>query len=552
MSPGKRVAFFAFLFAFAFFVSFGTVQAQTKKSAAKKPPAKAVVKKTTAKSKDARKDTRTAAAKSKSNPKDKKATAKNARNAKNDRSAKNAPKAKKLSKAEQAKLDVKNKKTGKKPTLAERRAEAKRKKEEEARRRAAIAEQRRREEAARIARERRLAFLRGLKTETQANIIKDQTEGEDLRIREAAVEASGDRAGTVVVMESQTGKIVTMVNQDWAIRNSFKPCSTIKLVTGVAGVNENVITDDGAIAGDASSLTLDSALAYSKNPYFQRVGSKVGSTKMVEYARELGLGQKTGINADGETPGRVPYGNNNLRIYSHGDDFEVTPLQLAVLVSALSNGGKKVVPHISKPKVERAGYRPQFNGSIGIPQEKFENLLPGMMGAAEYGTARRGVDPSLGIAGKTGSCIGGGSWVGLFASVAPVENPKYAVVVITRGDGERGRYAAGVAHRIYRELAPRITRDLTRYAALKHQTAPSNIDSQTADADEEDDDDAMAEALTGTEQKVIVVGAQELRKTVIKTAQSKPVFKPVVIPYNKDTKSTEPAKSRPRVIKNER
>ena len=39
------------------------------------------------------------------------------------------------------------------------------------------------------------------------------------------------------MMEAQTGKIVTIVNQDWAIRNSFKPCSTIKLVTGVAGLN---------------------------------------------------------------------------------------------------------------------------------------------------------------------------------------------------------------------------------------------------------------------------------------------------------------------------
>ena len=80
-------------------------------------------------------------------------------------------------------------------------------------------------------------------------------------------------------------------------------------------------------------------------------------------------------------------------------------------------------------------------------------MLPGMVGAAEYGTAHRGVDASMGVAGKTGSCIGKGSWVGLFASVAPVEDPKYSVVVITRGQGERGKYAAAIAGQVYQALA---------------------------------------------------------------------------------------------------
>src|SRR6185295_18761621 len=131
----------------------------------------------------------------------------------------------------------------------------------------------------------------------------------------------------------------------------------------------------------------------------------------------------------------------------------------AVLVSALSNGGNKVVPHIVKPQIERSGYRPQFSGRLDIPQERYLRMLPGMMGAAEYGTAHRGVDASLGIAGKTGSCIGRGSWVGLFASVAPVENPKYAVVVITRGQGERGKYAAAVAGKVYQSLNGQIKRN---------------------------------------------------------------------------------------------
>src|SRR5690606_30350076 len=164
----------------------------------------------------------------------------------------------------------------KKMTAAEKRAEAARKKKEEERRQAALEAKRRREQAAREARARKIAFENGLKTETRANISKDDTEGENLTIRRAAVEALGKHAGTVVVMAAKTGKIVAMVNQDWAIHDGFKPCSTIKLVPGVAGLNEGVINGDGSIAGETGKLELDDALAYSNNAYFQRVGVKMG------------------------------------------------------------------------------------------------------------------------------------------------------------------------------------------------------------------------------------------------------------------------------------
>ena len=567
MYPVKRPAWFILTCILALVLTAGGISAQTRKksSTAKKPAPsrKADVKKQAAKTKDARKDSRTAS-RSKTNSRDKKATAKDSRS-KNSRTAKAEPKAKKLSAREQAKLDARDKKGRSKASReAERRAAAERRAEAERRRQAALAEQRRREQLAREARARKLAFERGLKTETQENISKDITDGEDLRIRKAAVEGLGGRAGTVVVMESQTGKVLTMVNQDWAIRNSFKPCSTIKLVTGVAGMNENVINGDGTVSGSASSINLNTALAYSKNPYFQRVGVKVGNGKMIEYARDLGLGQKTGINAEGETPGRLPFGNSNPRIYSHGDDFEVTPLQLAVMVSALSNEGKKVVPHIPKPQIERAGYRPQFSGKVSVPQQKFQGVLPGMMGAAEYGTARKGVDSSLGIAGKTGSCITKGSWIGLFASVAPVENPKYAVVVITRGERERGKWAAAVAGRIYRELAPRITRDHNRYMALKNQAGAGPVDSRSAAAEDGEEDEDVEVAASDDEDRKAIAAAPPVkqqtvvpdpRKGVVKTAQSMPVLSPVVIPYRKDglpVQTPPGAAQRPRIVKNEK
>src|SRR6266436_3491868 len=153
---------------------------------------------------------------------------------------------------------------------------------EEARRRAEAARQ------AAIARQR--AIDEGMRNEVEANIAKDNSLGEDLEVRNAAVAALGHHAGTVVVMDPKTGRIYTVVNQDWALRRGFKPCSTIKLVTGVAGLCEKVIQPVETISIGSGNLNLTDALAHSNNTYFQRVGGQVGFDKMVSYAHEMGLG----------------------------------------------------------------------------------------------------------------------------------------------------------------------------------------------------------------------------------------------------------------------
>ncbi len=534
------------------------LQAQSKKSTSSK---KAVSKKSVVQAKDARKDKK--ATSRKDTKKEQLAKKKGKTDPKKDKAL--AKSKEKLSPRElrrQRELDARDaredRKNSKKKNSAEARLiEAERRREAEARRQAALAEQRRREQAAREARERRLAFERGLRTTTVENIAKDDPTGEDLNVRHAAVNALGGHAGTVVVMEAKTGKILTIVNQDWAIRDSFKPCSTIKLVTGVGGINENIIDNEGHITNSSTRMPLGYALAKSNNGYFQRVGINMGSTKMVQYARMLGLGEKTGINAEGETPGRVPFGNNNARIYSHGDDFEVTPLQLAVLVSSLSNGGKKVVPQIARPRVERTAFTPMIQRTVNLPQRSIEGVLPGMIGAAEFGTAHRGVDASMGVAGKTGSCIGKGSWVGLFASVAPVEDPKYSVVVITRGQSERGKYAAAIAGKVYQSLNGQIKRNRDLLYARHLKVKPVFENGAADEADEGEDADV---ADSGSQPVApIVVGAQpkttvaafpaptEPKKLVQKTVHSQPALGPVVIEYDR---SGAELKTRPRIVRN--
>lgn len=485
---------------------------------------------------------------------EKKSSSKSSRSAKKDSrsSSKQKTVAKKDDKKSKSKKDKATAKrdrdddraSSKKGSKADRKRESAERRRREAERRAAeLAERRRREAAAREARERKLAFERGLRTETVANIAADNTEGEDLNVRRIAVNALGGHAGSVVVMEAQTGKVLTVVNQDWAVRSSIRPCSTIKLVTGVGGVNEGIIDKtDGSIENVSTNRKLDDAVAYSDNGYFQRVGKILGNEKMIEYARDLGLGQPTGINLEGETAGRLAIGNNNARIYSHGDDFEVSTIQLAVMAAAITNGGHRVLPRIPRNSVEKTRFQTFYKADVDLPQSNVRRLIPGMMGAAEYGTARRGMDQDLGVAGKTGSCIDKGSWVGLFASVAPIEQPKYAIAVITRGQSERGRYAAGIAAQIYHALAGTITRTDRNLAQTEFHILPKNVAAAkkvVVSDDDSDDSDSIADGADNMQvqpdgRNVIIVGNAERdtakpEKLVKRTGDSKPLFAPVII-----------------------
>ena len=523
---GVSLSLLVLVFAFA-----GSASAQSKKATAAK---KLVAKKTEKRVGDAKKDRDKAK-----------------QSAKSSKDKKKAEKQLAAKKADAKKTDKKSK--------AERNKESAERRRKEAERRAAIiAEQRRREQARREAVARAAAFQRGLRTETVANISKDITEGEDLNIRAAAVNALGDRAGSVVVMEAQTGKVLTVVNQDWALRSGIKPCSTIKLVTGVAGLNEKAIDKtDGSLTTSTNRLGLDVALARSDNGYFQRAGLAMGNIKVIEYAKQLGLGEPTGFATENEYAGKLPYTNNNARIYSHGDDFEVTTMQLAVMVSAITNGGHRVLPRVPRNEIEKAKFQTFYKANVEVPREAVRRVIPGMMGAAEYGTARRGMDQSLGVAGKTGSCISKGTWVGLFASVAPIEQPKYSVVVITRGAKERGRAAAAVAAQIYRTLAPNIVRTDRNLAQTEFKLAPRNASTLTtaavATGEEEDDDAASTEGaelanIDANGREIVVVpsaSAAPAKKLVTKTGSSKPIFPPVVITYDKSGKEIKPDPKKP-------
>ena len=290
----------------------------------------------------------------------------------------------------------------------------------------------------------------------------DNVDGDDLTVRRAAVAAIGPQAGSIVVVDPNTGRILTMVNQKLALKSGFIPCSTIKLVTALAALTENVVARNTTVyTARYTTYNLTQALARSNNQYFNILGTRLGFERVRQYAEMLGLGDKAGLNIRGEQSGILPteapkYGGVGL-MTSFGTGISMTPLELAALLSAIANGG--TLYHLQYPQNEAEVERfvPKIKRSLALSPTGIDDIKPGMRGAVDFGTARRaGYDASEPILGKTGTCTDSqsASHMGWFGSFNEVGTHKLVVVVmLTGGHNVSGPVAAGVAGALYRNLS---------------------------------------------------------------------------------------------------
>ena len=299
--------------------------------------------------------------------------------------------------------------------------------------------------------------------------VGDLLDGEDLMVRRAAVDALGPFNGSVVVVDPINGRILSMVNQRLAMTGAYQPCSTIKLVASLAALSEGMIEKDTRLPLSRSvSMDLTTAIARSNNAYFSSLGEKLGFEKVQQYGRMYGLGEKAGYGMDGESPGifpekkprEVPVG----MMTSFGEAIGITPLQLAALVTSIANDGTLFYLQYPRNEAEIVNFAPRVKRFLEI-REAIPKLKPGMLGATDFGTARRAsYDPSEPIFGKTGTCSDARTHLGWFGSFNEVAGRKLVVVVLlTGGRGVSGPVASGVAGQVYKNLsqqryfAPRAT-----------------------------------------------------------------------------------------------
>ncbi len=291
--------------------------------------------------------------------------------------------------------------------------------------------------------------------------VGDSVDGEDLVVRKAAIDALGPYNGAVVVADPMSGRLLSIVNQKLALKGAFQPCSTVKMVISLASLSEGVVNPETALHLTRHySVDMTEAIAHSNNLYFAKLGQQLGFDRVEKYAKLFGLGEKAGLDIPGEDAGYLttePPESGVGMMTSFGDGIRLTPLELTSIVSTIANGGTLYYLQYPRSEEEIAKFVPRIKRSLDIGNY-IPEIKPGMMGAVEYGTARRAnFDPNEPLYGKTGTCTDTAQpgvhlgWFGSFNDVG--KNKLVVVVLLTGGRGTSGPIAAGIAGNVYHNLA---------------------------------------------------------------------------------------------------
>lgn len=329
--------------------------------------------------------------------------------------------------------------------------------------------------------------------------------------------APGARAAAVVALDPRNGAVRAMVSRpgydpnwfvhgisskNWnsinndpnypmnnkVITGEYPPGSTFKIVTGSAafelkkvGLDEPIfdggfhplVPTMGNAGGEVLGwLTFIKALAMSDNVYFYELGNRVGIDNIAKYARIYGFGEKTGIDLDGESKGLVASKDVKRKIWNEdwrlGDTFNAaigqgfnltTPMQLAVMLSIVANGGVKYQPYLvdsilnvdgsvfEKPKRHEGKH-------IDVSQQTIDYISMGMSATTqEGGTASYFSGLPKAIAGKTGTAENShGRDHGLFVAYGPVDNPELVVVCIVEQGGFGSTAAGPIVYKAFEEF----------------------------------------------------------------------------------------------------
>src|SRR5439155_3784404 len=248
---------------------------------------------------------------------------------------------------------------------------------------------------------------------TNSNSGRDEARV-DAVLQQAAMAALAGREGTIIIMDARTGRVRTLVNPDGAFRQALMPGSAMKPFTALAGLRAGLIDENsrtvcpGRFTGLGFSLpcvhadhlppfTPSQAIAYSCNYYFATLGQRLGRDRLIETARQFGLGQPTGI-SDQEAAGimRPCDTGNGARLLrgaeanhvseqadcnaregvGESDNLQVTPIQLLTAYAALVNGGHLYQPRIAAP----ADFRGLERSQIEITNQDRAIITEGMAG----------------------------------------------------------------------------------------------------------------------------------------------------------------------------
>ena len=359
--------------------------------------------------------------------------------------------------------------------------------------------------------------------ETQAPIMGLQLISTiDLRLQKVAEEAIPDSVkGALVAIDPRNGEILAMVssprldpnifslkkrerNKGWAhvaldsmrpltnraISGTYTPASVFKLVTAGAGLESGILSVSKYYPkpctggyqygsryqkcwGVHGNVNVVHALRLSCDVFFYQAGLDIDMTRINEFGRRFGLGEKPlGVDIPGEKGGWLPdsasFNAKNKRLgwrwarglilnLAIGQGELVTPLQQAVLIGSLATNKGVYQPHFMKELRDENGslvrrFEPKIIRSGHMKPETHRVLMNSLDSVVNHpgGTGKRGAVPGIRVGGKTGS----GEWKkgekthAWFAAVAPLDDPQIAVAVILEAAGGGGAKSAPIARKV--------------------------------------------------------------------------------------------------------
>ncbi|MEX0833400.1 MAG: penicillin-binding protein 2 [Actinomycetota bacterium] len=348
----------------------------------------------------------------------------------------------------------------------------------------------------------------------------------DPKLQEVATRALGGAAGAVAAIDPRSGDVLALVSvpsydpsdlsshnpkeirRTWDQLNKDKdkpllskaneelypPGSTFKLITATAALENgysrssrwpnppeidlplttNTLQNFGGThcAGGASSISLEQAFTESCNVTFAEIGLKLGAKRLLEQARAYGFDQ--------DVPFDVPFEEGHFPEVAHfeeadpllafaavgQDDVSSNPLQMALVASAIANGGVMPRPRlVTEVRAPEGGVLKSFGPaahSTAMSPKTAADMTRMMISVVNGGTGTSAQIPGIQVAGKTGTAQHGDgenphAW---FVSFAPAEKPEIAVAVVVFDGGDLGSEATGGA------VAAPIARDVIE-AALR-------------------------------------------------------------------------------------
>jgi peptidoglycan glycosyltransferase len=361
--------------------------------------------------------------------------------------------------------------------------------------------------------------LRGLQTglgsifgQLSPNPVGDDVQTTlDPKAQRVAVQQLAGRAGAVVALNPQTGAVKVMYANpsyndnataagnkggstfDNAIQSGYPPGSTFKVVTATAAIDSGRYTPNSTVDGKSpvtisgvplsndnnqnfGPIDLTTALTYSVNTVWAQVAEALGRATMTKYMQRFGFYSKPPLDYPaGEMNTSRPYSSTGKayppaspqedigRIAIGQGGLLVTPLQMAMVASAVADGGKLMRPRLTSKVLDQTGRTVET-----IQPSLYNQVMKPSTAAAVGQMMKKVVDEGTGtpaqlgnnitFAGKTGTASIGATGSGLtqpwFIGFAPVNNPKVAIAVtIQETHGEfGGQVAAPIAKAVVQTL----------------------------------------------------------------------------------------------------